>query len=228
MAKVLGDESLSRAASDLAQRCTREKLENWESDVLYGKAGTIMGLLVLSDLLEQPGLVGACERIARKLLRAADKSTWGYSWSASAMPSSRNLTGFSHGTAGIGCALLELFHATGDLKYQKAAEAAFSYENHWYDSEMQNWPDLREGPSRAKAKSACISICHFLVPRSTGNRALPSACVRGSQRCQIPGRGSRRTCHHSEGCRFRTTVRECRLLPLPRPRRKCRGASLRA
>ena len=83
MAKVLGDESLSRAASDLAQRCAREKLENWESDLVYGKAGTIVGLLRLSDLLEQPGLVGACERIARKLLRAADKSAWGYSWSAS-------------------------------------------------------------------------------------------------------------------------------------------------
>jgi Lanthionine synthetase C-like protein/HopA1 effector protein family len=151
MARVLGDESLSRAASDLAQRCAREKLENWESDLVYGKAGTIVGLLMLSDLLEQPGLVGACERIARKLLRAAEKSTWGYSWSASAVPSGRNLTGFSHGTAGIGCALLELFHATGDLKYRKASEAAFRYENHWYDPEMQNWPDLREGPSQPGA-----------------------------------------------------------------------------
>jgi class II lanthipeptide synthase len=144
VAKVLGDESLSRAASQLAQRCTLEKLENWESDMLFGKAGTIVGLLMLSGLLEQPGLVGACERIARKLLRAAEKSTWGYSWNSSAVPTSQNLTGFSHGTAGIGCALLELFHATGDLKYRKAAEAAFSYENHWYDSKMQNWPDLRE------------------------------------------------------------------------------------
>lgn len=164
MAKVLGDESLSRAASDLAQRCAREKLENWESDLVYGKAGTIVGLLRLSDLLEQPGLVGACERIARKLLRAADKSAWGYSWSASATPSSRNLTGFSHGTAGIGCALLELFHATGDLKYRKAAEAAFHYDNHWYDPEMQDWPDLREGPSRPRPNLRAFpfgtSWCH--------------------------------------------------------------------
>src|ERR1700733_1292318 len=148
VAKVLGDESLSRAASHLAQRCTREKLENWESDLVYGKAGTIVGLLTLSDLVEQPGLVRACERIARKLLRAAEKSAWGYSWNASALPTRRNLTGFSHGAAGIGCALLELFHETGDLKYRKAAEAAFGYENHWYDSQMQNWPDFREGNLR--------------------------------------------------------------------------------
>jgi hypothetical protein len=151
VAKVLGDASLSLAASELAQRCTLEKLENWESDMLFGKAGTIVGLLTLSGLLEQPGLVGACERIARKLLRAAEKSTWGYSWNSSAVPTSQNLTGFSHGTAGIGCALLELFRATGDLKYRKAAEAAFGYENHWYDSGMQNWADLREKRSEPRS-----------------------------------------------------------------------------
>ena len=158
MAKVLGDESLGEAASHLALRCTREKLENWESDILYGKAGTIVGLLMLSDLLEQPALVGACERIARKLLRAAEKSAWGYSWNASALPTRRNLTGFSHGAAGIGCALLELFHETGDLKYRKAAEAAFSYENHWYNSQMQNWPDFRDGNLRVF--SFATSWCH--------------------------------------------------------------------
>jgi hypothetical protein len=162
--KVLGDETLSRAASQLAQRCTLEKLENWESDMLFGKAGTIVGLLKLSGLLEQPALVGACERIARKLLRAAEKSTWGYSWKASAVPTRQNLTGFSHGTAGIGCALLELFHATDDLKYRKAAEAAFSYENHWYDSKMQNWPDLREKRSQPtpslRAFQFAAAWCH--------------------------------------------------------------------
>lgn len=151
-AKVLGDESLFQAASHLGQRCTLEKLENWESDMLFGKAGTIVGLLTLSGLLEQPEMLGACERIAGKLLRTADKLPWGYSWKASAVPTNQNLTGFSHGTAGIGSALLELFHATGDLKYQKAAEAAFSYENHWYDAEVQNWPDFRNGPSRPRRK----------------------------------------------------------------------------
>jgi hypothetical protein len=164
MGKVLGDESLSGAAWHLARRCTLEKLENWESDILFGKAGTIVGLLMLSDLLEQPGLVGACERIARKLLRAAEKSRWGCSWKASARPNSRNLTGFSHGAAGIGCALLELFHATGYSKYRKAAEAAFRYEDHWYNPEMRNWPDLREAPSQPRPNQRAFPFgttwCH--------------------------------------------------------------------
>jgi lantibiotic modifying enzyme len=44
------------------------------------------------------------------------------------MATTRNLTGFAHGTAGIGCTLPELFHATSDAKYRDAAAAAFAYE----------------------------------------------------------------------------------------------------
>ena len=46
------------------------------------------------------------------------------------MSSSNNLTGFSHGAAGIGYALLELYAITKELKFLMAAENAFSYENH--------------------------------------------------------------------------------------------------
>jgi type 2 lantibiotic biosynthesis protein LanM len=148
--KVLQQEDLLRAALRLARRCTREKLENWEFDLFYGKAGTIAGLVLLSDLLDEPALLEACVPLARKLLRAADKSEAGHSWQSSAMPSSRNLTGFSHGAAGIGYALLELFHSTRDLKYRRAAEAVFRYERHWYDPHLQNWPDLREEPHQAR------------------------------------------------------------------------------
>jgi hypothetical protein len=162
--KILQQEDLLRAAWRLARRCTREKLENWEFDLFYGKAGTIVGLVLLSDLLDKPALLEACVSFARKLLRAADKSEAGYSWKSSAMPSSRNLTGFSHGAAGIGYALLELFHSTRDLKYRRAAEAAFRYERHWYDPRLQNWPDLREEPGQPRPSRKALPFmtawCH--------------------------------------------------------------------
>lgn len=148
--KILQQEDLLRAALRLARHCTREKLGNWEFDLFYGKAGTIVGLLLLRDLLDEPTLLEACARFARKLLNAADKSQAGYSWKSSAMPSSRNLTGFSHGAAGVGYALLELFHSTRELRYRRAAEAAFRYERHWYDPHLQNWPDLREEPRQPR------------------------------------------------------------------------------
>jgi lantibiotic modifying enzyme len=80
------------------------------------------------------------------------------------MPATRNLTGFGHGAAGVGYALLELFHATGDSKYRRAAESAFAYERHWYDPSQQNWPDLREWPGQPRPNRKALPFvnawCH--------------------------------------------------------------------
>ncbi len=131
---------------------------------MFGKAGTIVGLLILRDMLDVPGLLDLCLPLARKLLNNANKSKVGYSWPCSAMPTSRNLTGFAHGAAGIGHALVELFQATGDAKYRKAAQAAFAYERHWYDPVQRNWPDLRETPGQPrpsrKALPFATAWCH--------------------------------------------------------------------
>jgi lantibiotic modifying enzyme len=62
----------------------------------------------------------------------------------------KHLTGFSHGTAGVAYALLELFQATGDTKYRRGAELAFNYERRWFDASAGNWPDFREEPGARK------------------------------------------------------------------------------
>ena len=54
-----------------------------------------------------------------QLLRIAEKEQTGYSWRAVAHRFPYNLTGFSHGTSGIGYALLELHAATGEAKYSR-------------------------------------------------------------------------------------------------------------
>jgi len=162
--KLLQDEDLLRAALRIVQRCQREKLENWEFDFMLGKAGIIVGLLMLREMLDAPALLDLSLQLARKLLIKADKSKVGYSWPSSAMPTSRNLTGFGHGAAGIGYALLELFHATGDARYRGVAEAAFSYERRRYDPQRQNWPDFREEPGQPrpsrKALPFATAWCH--------------------------------------------------------------------
>lgn len=164
LGKILQDENLLHAAVKIVQRCDREKPDNWEFDLFYGKAGMIVGLLILRELLDEPRLLDLCGPLARKLLSKGNKSKAGYSWPSSAMPASRNLTGFSHGAAGVGYALLELFHVTGDSKYRKAAKAAFAYERRWYDAGQQNWPDLREEPGQPrpsrKALPFATAWCH--------------------------------------------------------------------
>jgi len=164
LGKILQEEHLLRTALGIVRRGQREKLDNWEFDLFYGKAGTIVGVLILRELLDKPPLLDLCLPLARELLNKARKSKAGYSWPSSAMPGARNLTGFSHGAAGIGYALLELFQATDDSRYRSAAEAAFAYERHWYDPAQQNWPDLREEPGRPrpnrKALPFATAWCH--------------------------------------------------------------------
>jgi lantibiotic modifying enzyme len=82
----------------------------------------------------------------------------GYSWKTTVLSKQRNLTGFAHGTAGVGYALLELFHVTNDSKYRIAAEQAFNYERYWFDNATGNWPDFRKVQGRGKRRSTSSSL----------------------------------------------------------------------
>jgi lantibiotic modifying enzyme len=131
---------------------------------MAGNAGAIVALLALRGILDSLPLLDCAIRLGDELLQAADKSDVGYSWKSAAFPTQRNLTGFSHGTAGVGYALLELFHATGDPRYRRGAEQAFNYERHWFDTEAANWPDFREEHRQGKLRNRVLSFasqwCH--------------------------------------------------------------------
>jgi lantibiotic modifying enzyme len=78
------------------------------------------------------------------------------------MPTARNLTGLSHGAAGIGLALVELAAATGERRFSEAAVRGFDYEQSLFDSAALNWPDLRElVPGQPASSSAFATFwCH--------------------------------------------------------------------
>jgi len=121
-----------------------------EFDVISGHAGTILGLLVVHDLVPDPKLAACAVRLGDRLLDLAEESTAGLSWSSENAPANHNLTGYSHGAAGGGTALAELFRATGDERYRRGAEQAFRYERHWFDADEGNWPDLRDDRTARK------------------------------------------------------------------------------
>jgi lantibiotic modifying enzyme len=127
---------------------TLEEPHEW--DLLSGVAGAVAGIVVLHGILGDPSLLEAAARLGDALIQAADRSDDGYSWKSKRFPQQRNLTGFSRGAAGIGFALLELFQATGDAHYLKAARHALQYERSWFDSQAGNWPDFRGVPARGK------------------------------------------------------------------------------
>ena len=138
-----------------------ENQDQHEFDLLSGSAGAIAALVVLRDILDDASLLDFAARLGDQLLQSANRSDAGYSWKILAFPYQCDLTGLSHGTAGVGYALLELFHATGDSKYRGAADSAFNYERYWFDADAGNWPDFREEPRQAKRSKRPLSFATF-------------------------------------------------------------------
>jgi len=112
-------------------------------DLIAGSAGAIVGLLVLHEREPRPELLGLAIRHGERLLRAARVGSRGWSWKTLPGTEGEDLTGLSHGAAGIAWALLELHRATGGSEFLEAARGGFDYEQSWFSSQEGNWPDLR-------------------------------------------------------------------------------------
>ena len=149
---VLGEDELVARAGWLLDRTLRERPQDREYDLLSGRAGGIAALIVLHDALENPGALELASQLGDELLALADETDGGYSWRSVERPTHRNLTGLSHGTAGVGYALLELYQATGEQRYRTGGQLAFQYERSWFSLEAANWPDFRDEPARALGK----------------------------------------------------------------------------
>jgi lantibiotic biosynthesis protein len=137
------------------------------SDVIGGIAGAIPPLLAMASALSGDPLLGLAIDYGEELLRGARKSDAGWSWNTMNVPAERrrqDLTGFSHGAAGVAWSLSELFQVTRDERFGQAAEEARRYENSHFDQRFANWPDFRylydpDTPSN-NGPSYPISWCH--------------------------------------------------------------------
>jgi lantibiotic modifying enzyme len=161
---LLEDKEIVGQARLLVRRSARTKRINSDFDIMSGNAGAIAALILLRDLLSEPSFIDHAVSLGDELLILADRGDGLLSWSSPALPSLKNLTGFSHGVAGVAYALLELHQVTGASKYLEGAEQAFSYERRWFSAEAANWPDFRQDPTgrwRPKgAVSYAVAWCH--------------------------------------------------------------------
>lgn len=161
---ILGEEFLLREAESLVRRFVRTRLGQHPFDLIYGCAGAIPALLILGETLGSRVSLDLAVRMGDQLLRAARRGKAGYSWESATAPDHRTRTGLSHGAAGAGYALLELFHATGRCKYRDAALEAFRFERRWFNPEEANWSDSRWGRRRSNGEGASGSFgttwCH--------------------------------------------------------------------
>lgn len=112
-------------------------------DVIGGAGGAIPACLDLAEKAGWDELRAMARELGEHLTGQAQRRPDGWSWATVGSSAVRNLTGFGHGASGMGLALLELDHATGDGRFRFAAEMAFLYERRLFNAERSNWPDLR-------------------------------------------------------------------------------------
>lgn len=162
VADLLGHENFASEALRLLKSLTADDPDQQGLDVISGGAGAIPPLLDVHQKHPDDFLLELAIKHGEHLLGTARKNEFGWSWNT--MDAPRDLTGFSHGTAGIAWALLELHAKTGEQRFREAAEEAFRYERHWYNAEQENWPDFRSiasGNPSAEAATVCsVTWCH--------------------------------------------------------------------
>ncbi|MES1245755.1 MAG: lanthionine synthetase LanC family protein [Acidobacteriota bacterium] len=159
--RLLGEEELLDRVRRLVPRLERLPAEG-EWDLIAGRAGTVLALLTLADLLEEPGLERAAIREGETLLRHSLQVGEARSWHTPPELGHANLTGLSHGASGPALALLELFQRSGRPDFREGACQALAYERTHFRSGDGNWLDFRPGrPGRSgKRDRFATAWCH--------------------------------------------------------------------
>lgn len=133
-------------------------------DIIDGAAGAAPALLRLASWCPGADLDRIALRLGERLLDGATRHSAGDGWSwrdpVLEADDAPHLTGFSHGAAGIGWCLLAMHRATGEARWLAGAERAFSYENRWYRSAEENWPDFRGASAPDDPAPYGAAWCH--------------------------------------------------------------------
>jgi type 2 lantibiotic biosynthesis protein LanM len=146
LGRIFDNDALIEKATEELQRVSVDIKTEHLMDVISGNAGAIPSLLEIYENLNEERVLELAIQLGSELISTAVKEPFGWSWDFRAngvQTTSNNLTGFAHGAAGIGYALLELFDKTQKKEFLEAAEHAFEYENHWFNKQNNNWPDFR-------------------------------------------------------------------------------------
>jgi lantibiotic modifying enzyme len=159
--ELLGDPALAHEAWGELDHRVADENEGILLDTISGAAGSIAPLLSLSSSLARSDLRALAERLGERIIAAADKDASGWKWGddATGFHSHRPLTGYGHGAAGIGVALMELFAATGDARYRDGGREAFRYENALFNPERDNWPDFRYSADSSASGHFGVAWC---------------------------------------------------------------------
>jgi type 2 lantibiotic biosynthesis protein LanM len=162
---LLNKENFDKEATEMLNAIIQCNLQESGIDILAGCAGAIP-VLISQRGSQNDTYLNFAKNIGSHLIEFAHKTDKGWSWNTLGSNSTtltNNLTGFSHGTAGIAWALIELYEITKDEKYNDAAQKAFEYERSLFNAVFGNWPDLRSFDNTQKTTEelyGSVAWCH--------------------------------------------------------------------
>ena len=150
------DDALLEQAQDLLPIIANKVKLDDKFDIIDGAAGCLISLLNLYTVTDNAEVLAVARLCGDRLVEnAQEQPTAGVAWQTGATKDF--LVGFSHGTAGIAKALLDLARVTGEQVYSDIAREAIRYERTQFSEKYKNWPDLRAGLSDANEDD------HFMV-----------------------------------------------------------------
>ena len=112
IACALDAEHVLSGARELLRQSPTARTISAASDAMSGLAGTVTGLVAISELIDEPWMLDRAVELGEDLAGRAEATAGGWSWAAPNRHRFHNLCGYSHGAAGIGHAFLELFAVT--------------------------------------------------------------------------------------------------------------------
>jgi len=155
--ELTGDADAIERGLEVLRRLPRDGLTVGQLDLVSGCAGTIP---VLIDAAHRHGceeLLDIAAAHADHLVRHAVHGDAGAWWPAGD-GATRGLLGYSHGAAGIACALLEYHRARPEPRLEQLARDALRYERSHFDPVALGWPDFRQNVASGGAHP--VAWCH--------------------------------------------------------------------
>lgn len=153
------DPGLLAAAGRLAERIPPRIGQDEDLDVVGGAAGAILGLLALGRTSGAQRPLEIAVLCGEHLLARSRAEGPGLGW-RTRLAAERPLTGFSHGNAGIGLALVELAAACGDPRFLDAGLAAFAWEREAFWPELRRWIAAGDGQPPPLESTVAMAWCY--------------------------------------------------------------------
>jgi lantibiotic modifying enzyme len=165
-------------------------------DVIHGLAGMILGLLSIHRRIPESAILDCATRFGQAICERADWTEDYCNWMPDGPESlvDKPLSGFSHGTSGIGAALLALFSRTGVDEFRLTGRGAFAYDDIMLDREHLTWPDQRkEAMIPLDCETWCYGAPGILMARIIAATSDPAYRMQHEYQAGIAADSTRRS-----------------------------------